>query len=117
MDENSSVTTSSPPPPPSMEATVLKHPSYRPADDRPAPFDGWAVVELVGRGRTAGWITPMRVESMPFVRVEIPAHWKLDGARPVRFFAARAIWCVTPTDEDSAKAVVAEECDVFNREF
>jgi len=69
-------------------------------------FEGWAILELMGHRRLAGWLSQETVAGAPFVRIDVPAD---DPAAlepsATQFYAPSAVYCITPTTEETARAV------------
>ena len=67
------------------------------------PFNGWAVVELMGHRVVAGHVSQARIAGNEMLRVDI--HWR-DPARGIRvtqFYSGAAIYCLTPCSEEEAR--------------
>ncbi len=63
-------------------------------------FESWAIVELFGRNIIAGRVSDFVIGGQGFVRVDVP---QVDGQDAyTKFFGPGAIYCITPTDEDTA---------------
>lgn len=63
---------------------------------------GWAVIELMGHRRMAGYVSERDVAGQPFLQIDVPAE---DGSTATQLYSAGAVYCITPTTEDVAKAV------------
>jgi len=65
-------------------------------------FEGWAILELMGHRRLAGYVREQEVAGVMLLRIDIPG----DDGQPVmtQFYGASAIYCLTPTTEETAKA-------------
>lgn len=68
-----------------------------------ATFEGWAILELMGHRRLAGYVQEVELAGAGVIRVDVPGE---DG-RPAatQFYAPSALYCLTPTTEEMAKAV------------
>lgn len=71
----------------------------------------WAIIELMGHQTIAGQITEVQVAGCPMLRVDVPAvpadaHHDAITAY-TRFFGAKAVYSIIPTDELSAHHAVA----------
>jgi hypothetical protein len=66
-------------------------------------FEGWAILELMGHRRLAGYLTEQQVAGAGFVRIEIPGPEGPDDV--TQFYAPGAIYCITPTTEATARRV------------
>ncbi|HET7486860.1 MAG TPA: hypothetical protein VFJ85_02960 [Acidimicrobiales bacterium] len=74
------------------------------ADDK-APFEGWAVLELMGHRRLGGYVAEATVAGAGFLRIDVPG----EGDEPVasQFYSPSSVYCLTPTTEAMARAVAA----------
>lgn len=67
-------------------------------------FEGWAILELMGHRRLAGYVREQNVAGAGFLRIDVPDP-KEDAERPfsaTQLYAPGAIYCITPTTEDIA---------------
>lgn len=63
-------------------------------------FEGWAIVELMGHRKLAGYVRDVTMFGAAFCRLDVPSE------PPVtQYYGPSAIYCVTPTTEDLAKRV------------
>lgn len=64
-------------------------------------FEGWAVLELMGHRKLAGYVTEHTVAGAGFLRIDVPGR---DGEQvATQFYAPGAIYCLTPTTEEIAR--------------
>lgn len=87
-----------------------------------ADFEGWAILELMGHRRLGGWVSEVEFAGGKFVRLDVPAVLSRDeraalppsdgGGPPApaeihatQLYGASAIYCLTPTDEATARMV------------
>ncbi len=86
----------------------------------PREFEAWAIVELFGHARIAGKVTEQQIGGASFIRVDVPElEIRKDGcdltkaiqverrAAFTRLFGPAAIYAITPTTEDVARAAAA----------
>lgn len=66
-------------------------------------FEGWAVVELMGHRKLAGYVTTSIALGAPMLRLDIPAT--LAGPAATQFYSPSALYCLTPTTEQTAVAL------------
>lgn len=68
-------------------------------------FEGWAILELMGHRRLAGYVREQTVAGAGFLRIDVPGP---DGT-PVasQLYSPGALYCLTPTTEDIARRVAA----------
>lgn len=69
----------------------------------PEPI-GWAILELMGHRRLAGYVTEQEVAGQGMLRLDVPGA---DGRAATQFYSPAAVYCITPTTEDVATAVAA----------
>lgn len=66
----------------------------------------WAVVEIMGHKRYAGFVSEHVIGGASFVRVDVPACD--DKAAFSKMFGASSIYCITPVTEDVARGVAGQ---------
>jgi len=69
-------------------------------------FEGWCVLELMGHRRLGGYVRQEEVAGAPFLRIDVPAAGPGLSAA-TQFYSPSAVYCVTPTTEELARAVAA----------
>lgn len=67
-------------------------------------FEGWAIVELMGHRRLAGYVKPAPMFGTELLRIDIPGE---DGPEATQFYGGSSIYCLTPTTEEIARRVAA----------
>jgi len=72
-------------------------------------FKAWAVVELFGHTKLAGYVSEYEWGGSSFVRVEIPATSKREAF--TKLLGAKAIYSINPCSEEFAR-LQAEKLDV-----
>jgi hypothetical protein len=71
-------------------------------------FEGWAIVELMGHRRLAGRVSEEQIAGAAFLRLDIPDPDALDEiGDATQFYAPGAVYAITPTSEDTARAAAA----------
>ena len=66
-------------------------------------YAGWAILELMGHRRLAGYVSEQELAGVGFLRLDVPA---LDDQPPAtQFYSAAAVYCLTPTTQEIAEAV------------
>jgi hypothetical protein len=70
------------------------------------PFEGWVILELMGHRRLAGWLSEQEIAGEGFLRLDIPK----DGGTllehtATQFYRPAAVYCITPTTEETARQV------------
>jgi len=70
------------------------------------PYEGWAIVELMGHRRLAGHVTEADQFGTKMVRLDI---YDTTGADPevTQFYGGGSVYCLTPTTEEIARKVGA----------
>jgi hypothetical protein len=70
-------------------------------------FEGWVILELMGHRRLAGYIQEATIAGGSFVRIDVPGEPGPTGQEYIasQFYAPGAIYCITPTTEETARAV------------
>jgi hypothetical protein len=75
------------------------------------PFEGWAILELMGHRKLAGLLSEQTIGGAAFIRIDVPKPLtpeNLDALWAVtQFYAPSAVYCITPTSEDLARKVAA----------
>jgi hypothetical protein len=69
-------------------------------------YAGWAIVELMGHRRLAGQVRQVEQYGSSMLRLDVPGK---DGPTATQFYSSAAIYCVTPTTEEIARALAARE--------
>jgi len=68
------------------------------------PFEGWAIVELMGHRRLAGHVTEQDIAGQGFLRLDVHDS---DGPVTTQFYSPGAVYCLTPTTEEIARGLGA----------
>jgi hypothetical protein len=67
------------------------------------PYEGWAIVELMGHRRLAGIVSQAEQYGVAMLRLDVP---EVDGGQAAtQFYGGSSIYCVTPTTEEAARLV------------
>lgn len=72
--------------------------------DEKAPFEGWAILELMGHRRLGGYVAEATVAGAGFLRIDVPGE---DGPEATQLYSPSSVYCLTPTTEAMARAVAA----------
>lgn len=72
-------------------------------DSESGAYEGWAIVELMGRRRLGGHVQQAEQYGTAMLRLDVPG----DNGDMVatQFYGGSAIYCVTPCSEDAARLV------------
>jgi hypothetical protein len=77
-----------------------------PRTDDGTGIEGFAILELMGHRKLAGRLAEQEIAGQAFVRIDIPGPpGEADTA--TQFYSAAAIYAITPTTEEIARAVAA----------
>lgn len=71
--------------------------------DQTDTFAGWAILELMGHKRLAGYVTEVDFAGSAMIRIDIPGDEEGDTA--TQLYNSSAMYCLTPTDEATARRV------------
>lgn len=73
------------------------------------PFADWAILEMMGHRRLAGYVTETEIAGHGMLRLDVPYSSAGEGAPwlATQFYAPSALYCLTPTTEATARAVAA----------
>jgi hypothetical protein len=76
-----------------------------------SPFAGWYVIELMGHRRLGGYVREVQLAGAAFLRVDVPASPEPGdpAAAATQFYSPQAVYCLTPTTEEVARALAASE--------
>lgn len=73
-------------------------------------FAEWAIVEIMGHKRFAGYVTESEFGGAVMIRVDVP-HVTSDTGHPLpafsKLFGVSAIYCISPCTEETARAFAA----------
>lgn len=84
-------------------------------------FEGWAILELMGHRRLAGWVTETELAGQGVLRLDVPRsaaddemgeeHGDPEEERwlATQFYAPSALYCLTPVDEDVARGLAERQ--------
>jgi hypothetical protein len=68
-------------------------------------FEQWAIVEIMGHQKFAGWLTEQTIAGAGMLRLDVPAVGELPGF--TRLFNTASVYLITPTSEQVARQVAA----------
>jgi hypothetical protein len=82
-------------------------------------FEGWAILELMGHRRLAGYVREQELAGHGFIRLDVPGADGKDAVSTVpggtwepivtQLYSPAAVYCLTPTTEEIARAVAKRE--------
>src|SRR5438270_10263446 len=75
-----------------------------------ARYEGFAVLELMGHRRLAGWLSEQEIAGAAFLRIDMPVNVKSDGTwdNITQFYAPSAVYAVTPTTQEVALEIAKQ---------
>ena len=82
---------------------------------QPFTYNGWGILELMGRRRRAGWIRTAVIGDQAVLVVTVPAT-SGNGDAMTEIYAVGALYCLTPTTEVVARQAAQAtriECQRF----
>ena len=68
------------------------------------PFEGWAILELMGHRRMGGFVRQVEMFGTAMCRIDVPAEGEGETIA-TQFYGGSSIYCMTPTTEAMARAV------------
>ena len=80
-------------------------------ETKASAFEGWAILELMGHRRLAGYLSDAVVGGVALLRIDVPNNdWKpgVDGSQEwvaTQCYSGASIYCITPTTEAIARKV------------
>jgi hypothetical protein len=76
-------------------------------------FEGWAILELMGHRRLAGYVQQVELAGASFLRLDVPGTLIGDALREepeaTQFYAPGAVYCLTPCVESLAREFAASQ--------
>lgn len=77
--------------------------------DEPAPtLECWAILELMGHRRLAGYISEQTIAGAAFIRIDAPADAAGEPSSVTQFYSAAAVYAITPTTEAIARELARD---------
>lgn len=67
------------------------------------PFAEWAIVELMGHRRLAGYLSEVELAGKGFLRLDVPTG---EGS-VTQLYNPASVYAITPTSEETARRVAA----------
>lgn len=71
------------------------------------PFEGWAILELMGHRRLGGFVREITLAGAGMLRIDIPGKDGEPEIYATQIYPPSAIYCLTPTTEPVARAAAA----------
>ncbi len=70
------------------------------------PFASWAILELMGHRRLAGYVTEQEIAGHGFIRLDVPKGPE-GGVKATQFYAPGAVYAITPCLQATALRMAA----------
>jgi hypothetical protein len=69
-------------------------------------YEGWAILELMGHRRLAGYVQEVELAGHGMIRLDVPADSDQNGEtfQATQFYSPGSVYCLTPTTEEIARA-------------
>lgn len=71
-----------------------------------AKFETWAIIEIMGHQKYAGYVTEQSIGGSAMVRVDVPGT--ADNGAFSKLFGVSSIYCITPVTEEVARAMAGK---------
>ena len=68
-------------------------------------FEGWAILELMGHRKLAGYVRPATIAGSGVIRIDVPA--RLGGVTATQYYSPAALYALTPVAEELARRLAA----------
>ena len=85
--------------------------------EQPEKFESWAIVEIMGHKKLAGYVGEQTIAGSALVRVDVPATLDENGqpqsAAYTKLIGVSSIYAITPTTEDIARRA-AQQIERWN---
>ena len=65
-------------------------------------FEGWAILELMGHRKMAGYVREVEIAGQGMLRIDVPSN-----PAATQFISPGALYALTPTTENMARRVSA----------
>lgn len=71
------------------------------------PYEGWAILELLGHRRLGGFVREATIFGAAMIRIDVPGTDESPGigATATQYYSAAALYSLTPTTEAMARIV------------
>ena len=77
------------------------------------PFESWAVLEIMGHRRIAGYVSERMIGGKPMLKIEVP---KGNDITVTTYCSAESVFSLTPCDEADAVAAAKTIGGGFNEQ-
>lgn len=67
-------------------------------------FEGWAILELMGHRRLAGWVKEEEHFGTGLIRIDVLHGETTERDVTTQYYAPAALYCLTPTTEEVVRA-------------
>lgn len=69
------------------------------------PFAMWAILELMGHRRLAGYVQEAQIAGASFIRLDIFQDSEKPDSYTTQFYSPGSVYCLTPTTETVARQI------------
>jgi len=76
------------------------------SEETATPFASWAILELMGHRRLAGYVTEQEIAGHGFLRLDVPKGPE-GGLKATQFYAPAAVYAITPCLQATAVRMAA----------
>jgi hypothetical protein len=66
-------------------------------------FEAWAILEIMGHVKLAGFVSEQTIAGSAFIRIDVPASGSVEGF--TRFFGSSSVYSLSPVTEETARDV------------
>lgn len=76
--------------------------------DHDTPYEGWAILELMGHRRLGGRVNEATIAGAAFIRIDIPHPDDSSRVAATQFYSPAALYALTPTTAEIACTIAAQ---------
>lgn len=76
------------------------------SETKPDEYEGWAILELMGHRKLAGYVRPATIVGAGVIRIDVPKPLDQPQDDPIQatqFYSPSALYCLTPVTETMAR--------------
>lgn len=68
-------------------------------------FEAWAILEIMGHVKLAGFVSEQTIAGSAFIRIDVPSAGSVEGF--TRFFGSSSVYSLSPVTEETARDVAS----------
>ena len=68
-------------------------------------FESWAILEIMGHVKLAGFVSEQTIAGSAFIRIDVPGQGAVDGF--TRYFGSGSVYSLSPVTEEIARDVAS----------